>query len=87
MGWWRSRRNPESMLGDGPADQLHLALERLAREVGGRLTFQTLLDGAAAALAADAPALVADPDRYRGQLTARFDRPAPAIRSGSGSLE
>jgi hypothetical protein len=84
MGWWRSRRNPQDVLGDGPADALHLELERLASASDGKPTFQTLLNGLAAALGDDAPALTADPDSYRGQpVVARFDPPATTLHSTS----
>jgi len=88
MGWWRSRRNPESLLGDGPADALHLELERLAGELDARPTFQMLLDGFASALDSNADGLVADPDSVRGKpLVARFDPPASPLSSGSAPLD
>jgi hypothetical protein len=76
MGWWQSRRNPDDVLGDGPADDLEDALARLSEDPANRPTFEALL-GHLAALLRDEGGLTADSGSYHGQpLRARFEPPA-----------
>src|SRR4051812_35041941 len=82
MGWWRSGRNPDDILGDAPADILQQELERLAAASHTKPTFQVLLDALAAALALRAGEALADPGAYRGQpIVARFEPPAAPLES------
>lgn len=82
MGWWRSGRNPDDILGDGPADVVQQELEHLADSSDTKPTFQALLDALAAALAMHAAEALADPGAYRGQpIVARFEPPAAPLES------
>jgi hypothetical protein len=82
MGWWRSDRSTDDLVGDGPADAVTAALRSASRS-DAHLSLQELLDALAHVLRYASKDLVEAREPAQDQIAAVLTDPAGILQSGT----